>query len=260
MMSSVTQATGWYLVFAWNIAPPFAVVSHSQAGFFSVIGSTPVWLSSVMEKCAQSMWRLLVKIVPSLTGDSFDGNMAALAGELVTMDADVILGCGFVEHIFSEYKDNFLESVTALESCDEFHDLPNKASTLAGAGGRQSSTGFVVPTRSVSRDKGQSSSEGTKKRLVWRARLGSAVPSLLAPTFRSFSSHGISHLGLRRRSAPLRKGVLYGGKGPPGPGWSLASGGVGSPGPRRSTPREITEGLLGRGQFTQVLFKSFEVS
>ena len=68
----------------------------------SVIGSTPVWLPSVMEKCAQSTWRLLLKIVPSLTGDSHDGNVTALAGELVAMDADVILGCGFVEHIFSE--------------------------------------------------------------------------------------------------------------------------------------------------------------
>ena len=85
-----------------------------------------------MEKCAQSMWRLLVKIVPSLTGESYDGNMTAFAGELVAMDADVIFGCGFVEHIFYEYKEIFHDSLTTLESCDEFYDLPNKASTLAG--------------------------------------------------------------------------------------------------------------------------------
>ena len=40
----------------------------------------------------------------------------------------------------------------------------------------------------------------------------------------------------------------------------LTYGGVGSPGPGWSTLREITEGLLGRGQFTRVLFKSSEVS
>ena len=105
----------------------------SDAGLFSIIGSTPVRLSSVIKKCAQSVWRLLVKICPSLTGDSHDGNMTALAGELVAMDADVILGRGFVEHIFSEYKDNFLESFTAVESCDEFYDLPNPFSARYGA-------------------------------------------------------------------------------------------------------------------------------
>ena len=49
-----------------------------------------------LEKCAQSMWRLLVKIVPSLTGGSYDGNITAL----VAMDTDVIFGYGFVEHTF----------------------------------------------------------------------------------------------------------------------------------------------------------------
>ena len=47
------------------------------------------------------MWRLLVKIVLSLTGDSYDGNMTGLAGDLVAMDADVIIGYGFVEHTFT---------------------------------------------------------------------------------------------------------------------------------------------------------------
>ena len=75
------------------------------------------------------MWRLLVRIAPSLAGDSYDGNIAALARELVAMDADVILGHGYVEHTFSIYKENFLESFTALESFDEFYVLPNTAST-----------------------------------------------------------------------------------------------------------------------------------
>ena len=35
---------------------------------------------------------------------------------------------------------------------DEFYDIPNKASILAGTGGRQSSSGFAVPPGSVSRD------------------------------------------------------------------------------------------------------------
>ena len=122
------------------------------------------------------MWRLLVKIVPSLTGDSYDGNITALAGELVAMDTDVILGYGFVEHTFLEDKENFLDNFTALKSCDEFHDFPTKASTLAGAGGRQSSTGFTVPPGSVSRDKGQKFNDKDKEGFcLCRWRLGFAV-------------------------------------------------------------------------------------
>ena len=151
-----------------------------------------------LEKCAQSMWRLLVKIVPSLTGGSYDGNITALAGELVAMDADVSS-----EHIFFVFYENFLESFTALKSCDEFHDLPNKASTLAGAGGRQSSREFTVPP-----GEGQSSTKRIKRFLcswlVWALR-----SPLLSFTFWSFPSHGICQLS---PTAERTHG---------GPGWSM---------------------------------------
>ena len=145
------------------------------------------------------MWRLLVKIAPSLTGGSYDGNITALAGELVAMDADVSS-----EHIFFVYKENFLESFTALKSCDEFHDLPNKASTLAGAAGRQSSTGFTVPPGS-----GQTLNDKDKEGFCVDGSFGFCCLPLLSFAFWSFSSHGVSKLCLQRRSAPLKKGVFF---------------------------------------------------
>ena len=47
------------------------------------------------------MWRLLEKFGPSLSGDSYDGIITGLAGDLVAMDADIISGYGFVEHTFT---------------------------------------------------------------------------------------------------------------------------------------------------------------
>ena len=63
---------------------------------FGVICSTSVLLSSVMEKCSQSMWRFLVNSVSLLAGDSYDGSMTALVGEPIAMDVDVIFGVNFV--------------------------------------------------------------------------------------------------------------------------------------------------------------------
>ena len=51
-----------------------------------------------------------------------------------------------------------------------------------------------------------------------RARLGSAVPPLSVPTVQSISSHGISQLGLRRRSAPLGRVFCTEGKALQSPG------------------------------------------
>ena len=72
----------------------FSETTAQECGVFNVIGSTPVLLSSVMEKCAQAMWRFPVNIVSLLVGDSYNGSMTALVGELIATDADVILGCG----------------------------------------------------------------------------------------------------------------------------------------------------------------------
>ena len=110
---------------------------------------------------------------------------------------------------FSVFKEIFLECSTAPESCDELYDLSNKASTLAGAGGRQSSTGFAVPPGSASRDKSQKFNEKDEEGFCVDGSLGFCGPTFLSFTFWSFSSHGISQLCLRRRSAPLRKGVFF---------------------------------------------------
>ena len=66
-----------------------------------------------------------------------------------------------------------------------------------------------------------------KRGFVSMARLGFAVSLFSVSPSGPFSSHGISKLCLQRRSAPLKKDVFfYGGRGPPGPGWSMAYGGT----------------------------------
>ena len=94
---------------------------------------------------------------------------------------------------------------------------------------------------------------------MWMARLGSAVPPFSVspsgpfhPTrFHSCVSDGgtFEEGCFARTERPSRPRVVYGVR---------RNGSPGSPiGP---TLREITEGLLGRGQFTPVIFKLSEVS
>ena len=97
----------------------FSETTAQECGVLSVIGSTLVLLSSAMEKCAQAMWRFLVNVVSLLTGDSYDGSMTALVGELIATDADVTLGCGLWSTsllFLQELSRSFLKSKCAAAS------------------------------------------------------------------------------------------------------------------------------------------------